>query len=192
DRAQTTELQRVVDEHPNLVFEAHSTDYQTGERLTALVEDHWAILKVGPGLTFALREALFALAAIEDELFEPADRSDLVAVVERRMVEAPKWWTGYYEGDEREQRLARRYSYSDRVRYYWPDPEISKAQSQLLANLGSVDIPLPMLSQYLPLQYSRVRSGELAAEASALAVDAVREVLRTYAHACNPSRRSAS
>jgi D-tagatose-1,6-bisphosphate aldolase subunit GatZ/KbaZ len=192
DRAQTTELQRVVDEHPNIVFEAHSTDYQTGERLTALVEDHWAVLKVGPGLTFALREALFALAAIEDELVEPAERSDLVAVVERRMLEAPQWWQGYYEGDAREQRLARRYSYSDRVRYYWPDPEISAAQSRLLANLGSVDIPLPMLSQYLPLQYSRVRRGELTAEAGALAVDSIREVLRTYARACNPSRRSAS
>src|SRR5450830_1533869 len=141
------------------------------EALTALVEDHWAVLKVGPGLTFALREALFALAAIEDELVDVADRSDLVAVVERRMLEEPRWWHGYYEGDGRAQRLARRYSYSDRVRYYWPDPQISAAQSRLLANLGEVEIPLPVLSQYLPHQYDRVRHGELAMDPTALVID---------------------
>jgi D-tagatose-1,6-bisphosphate aldolase subunit GatZ/KbaZ len=107
------------------------------------------------------------------------------------MLDEPHWWKGYYEGDERDQRLARRYSYSDRVRYYWPDPEIRAAQSRLLANLSNVDIPLPMLSQYLPNQYARVRHGELAAEPTALAIDSVRDVLRTYARACNPSLRSA-
>ncbi|HEX5333436.1 MAG TPA: D-tagatose-bisphosphate aldolase, class II, non-catalytic subunit [Cellulomonas sp.] len=191
-RNRTQELQHVVDEHPNLVFEAHSTDYQTAERLTELVEDHWAVLKVGPGLTFALREALFALAAIEDELVDAADRSHLVEVVERRMLDQPQWWQGYYDGDERDQHLARYYSYSDRVRYYWPDPEIHAAESRLLANLASVDIPLPMLSQYLPNQYARVRRGELAAEPTALVIDSVRDVLRTYSLACNPSLRRAS
>jgi len=192
ERDRTKELQHVVDEHPNLVFEAHSTDYQTAERLTELVEDHWAVLKVGPGLTFALREALFALAAIEDELIDAADRSHLVAVVERRMLDEPQWWTGYYDGDERDQHLARYYSYSDRVRYYWPDPEIHAAESRLLANLAGVEIPLPMLSQYLPKQYARVRRGELVAEPTALVIDSVRDVLRTYALACNPSLRRAS
>ena len=180
----------MIDGHPHLVFEAHSTDYQTVERLTELVEDHWAVLKVGPGLTFALREALFALAAIEDELVDASGRSDLVAVVERRMLEKPHWWQDYYEGDAREQRLARRYSYSDRVRYYWPDSEIHAAEALLLANLGAVEIPLPLISQYLPDQYSRVRSRELAAEPNALAIDRVRDVLRSYARACNPSLRS--
>ena len=51
-----------------LVFEAHSTDYQPREALTALVRDGFAILKVGPGLTFALREALYALEHIAAEL----------------------------------------------------------------------------------------------------------------------------
>jgi len=186
-RERTTDLRGVVDEHANLVFEAHSTDYQTIEHLTELVEDHWAILKIGPGLTFALREALFALAAIEDELVDTADRSDLVAVVERRMLYKPQHWQGYYEGDAQAQRLARRYSYSDRLRYYWPDPEISAAQSLLLDNLGKVDIPLPLLSQYLPDQYTRVRHGELAVEPTALVIDRVRDVLRVYARACDPS-----
>jgi D-tagatose-1,6-bisphosphate aldolase subunit GatZ/KbaZ len=184
-RDRTPGLRRVVDDHPHLVFEAHSTDYQTVAHLSQLVEDHWAVLKVGPGLTFALREALFALAAIEDELVDPADRSDLVAVIERRMLADPRWWQGYYEGDQRAQQLARRYSYSDRVRYYWPDPEINAAESRLLANLTAAEIPLPLLSQYLPDQYSRIRDGELAVEPNALAIDRVRDVLRGYAHACN-------
>jgi D-tagatose-1,6-bisphosphate aldolase subunit GatZ/KbaZ len=191
-RDRTKELRGVLDDHPHLVFEAHSTDYQLVERLTELVQDHWAVLKVGPALTFALREALFALAAIEDELVDVADRSDLVGVVERRMLDEPHWWQGYYGGDARAKRLARRYSYSDRVRYYWPDPQIHAAESALLTNLGALEIPLPLLSQYLPDQYARVRHGELAVEPTALAIDRVRDVLRTYARACNPSQRSPS
>lgn len=189
-RDRTKELRQVVDEHPHLIFEAHSTDYQSADHLTELVEDHWAVLKVGPGLTFALREGLYALAAIEDELVDAVERSNLVAVVERRMLDEPRWWQGYYEGDARDQGIARRYSYSDRLRYYWPDPQVHAAQVRLLANLGKVDIPLPLLSQYLPDQYRRVRRGELEVDATALAVDRVRNVLRDYSRACDPSLRS--
>ena len=89
ERSATGELRRVLDDHARLVFEAHSTDYQTPANLKALVEDHWAVLKVGPGLTFAMREALFALAAIEDELVPEGERSDLLSVVERRMLAEP-------------------------------------------------------------------------------------------------------
>ena len=141
ERAATGELRRVPEDHPHLVFEAHSTDYQTPGNLKALVEDHWAILKVGPGLTFAMREALYALAAIEDELFSEEERSELPSVVERRMLADPAQWEKYYRGDPRTQRLLRRYSYSDRIRYYWPDPEIHAAQERLLSNLADRGIP---------------------------------------------------
>jgi len=186
-RERTTDLRQVLADEPHMVFEAHSTDYQTVEALTALVEDHWAVLKVGPGLTFALREALFALAAIEEELIASPDQSHLPQVVERRMLAEPSQWQGYYPGSVDEQRLARRYSYSDRLRYYWPDPQISAAQSRLLTNLGKVDIPLPLISAHLPDQYARVRRGELAAEPHALVIDHVRDVLRAYARACVPT-----
>lgn len=182
----TRELRRVLGDEPGMVFEAHSTDYQTTEALSALVEDHWAVLKVGPGLTFALREALFALAAIEDELVAPADCSHLPEVVERRMLAEPDMWEHYYPGSADERRLARRYSYSDRLRYYWPDSEIVRGQTRLLDNLAAQDIPLPLLSAHLPNQYARVRRGELAAEPRELAVDRVRDVLRDYAKACTP------
>ena len=177
------ELSAVVEDY-GVVFEAHSTDYQLRERLRALVERHWAVLKIGPGLTFALREALFALAAIENDLVGAEQRSRLVDVVDEVMLEDPHWWQSYYEGGAAEQRLARRYSYSDRMRYYWPHPTIQAAQQRLLTNLRAVEIPLPLLSAHLPAQYERVRRGELVAEPMALAIDRVRDVLRDYAFAC--------
>lgn len=187
ERGATGELRGVLDDHPRLVFEAHSTDYQTPANLRALVEDHWAILKVGPGLTFAMREALYALAAIEEELVPAAERSGLPSVVERRMLAEPGEWEGYYAGDAETRRLLRHYSYSDRIRYYWPDPEVRDAQETLFSNLVDREIPLPMLSQHLPDQYARVRGGELPVDPSGLVLDRVRDVLRAYSLACSPT-----
>ena len=60
-------LSTFIESQP-MVYEAHSTDYQTREALGNLVRDHFAVLKVGPALTYAFREAVFALAKMEDEL----------------------------------------------------------------------------------------------------------------------------
>lgn len=188
ERSATRELRRILDDHEHLVFEAHSTDYQTPENLRALVEDHWAILKVGPALTFAMREALFALAAIENELVAEGERSDLPSVVERRMIERPEYWEGYYPDEGRRARVLRRYSYSDRIRYYWSDPEVQSAQTRLLSNLSNRELPQTLLSQYLPNQYERVRHGELDNEPEALILDRVRTTLRDYARACEPEK----
>ncbi|MEW2165657.1 D-tagatose-bisphosphate aldolase, class II, non-catalytic subunit [Streptomyces sp. NPDC007084] len=182
----TAALRDVLDHEPRIVFEAHSTDYQLTSSLANLVHDHWAILKVGPGLTFALREALFALAAIEREVVPATRLSHLVDVVDRRMREEPGWWQGYADGDARAQRLSRLYGFSDRVRYYWTDPEILTAQQRLLDNLEGDALPLPLLSAHLPLQYARVRSGFLAPRPHDILVDRVRDVLRDYDRACVP------
>lgn len=181
---ETASLRSVLDDEPNLVFEAHSTDYQRAAQLRELVEDHWAILKVGPGLTFALREALFALAAIEDEIVAASARSRLVEVIDQRMVAEPRYWAGYYHGSPDEQRIARRYSYSDRMRYYWPDAAIEAARATLIRNLTDTAIPLPLLSQYLPEQYRRIRDGALEPHPEALVIDRIRDALRPYARAC--------
>jgi D-tagatose-1,6-bisphosphate aldolase subunit GatZ/KbaZ len=180
----TTDLRRVLDTEHNLVFEAHSTDYQRPAQLRELVQDHWAILKVGPALTFAMREALFALALIEAELVPRPSRSNLIEVVERRMLTKPEHWRGYYDGDPLTQRAARRYSYSDRLRYYWADDEVDAARQTLLANLDRVGIPLPLISQFLPVQYSRIRTGELEQAAQSLVIDRIRDAMRPYARAC--------
>jgi D-tagatose-1,6-bisphosphate aldolase subunit GatZ/KbaZ len=182
----TRELRTVLDDEPAMVFEAHSTDYQSLEALTSLVTDGWGVLKVGPGLTFALREALFALAAIEGELLPAGERSQLPAVVEERMLDRPDQWQRYYTGTAEEQAIARRYSYSDRMRYYWPDLEIEAAVGTLLENLTNRGIPDPLLSAFLPAQYQRVRSDGLPRAPRALVLDRVRDVLRTYAAAVTP------
>ncbi len=187
-RDATAALRHVLDTEDHLVFEAHSTDYQRPAQLRELVEDHWAILKVGPALTFAMREALFALSLIEAELVAPQDRSGLVDVVERRMLAEPGHWQSYYEGDPVAQRTARRYSYSDRLRYYWADDDVETARRTLLANLDRTGIPLPLVSQFLPAQYERIRSGGLTPDAEALVIDRIRDVLRPYAVACRAAQ----
>ncbi len=183
--ANTAALQGALDDESTLLFEAHSTDYQTEANLRDLVLDHWAILKVGPGLTFNLREAFFALDAIEGYLVEDAaKRSNLVDVMERVMLESPGYWEGYYEGSPHEQQIARRFSYSDRIRYYLPNEEIVRAVDVMLANLDEVGIPEPLISQYLPKQFDRVREGVLEPSGHELLVDRVRDALRPYSGAC--------
>jgi len=180
EEAQT--LSRFIEAQPGLVYEAHSTDYQSREALRALVEDHFAILKVGPALTFAFREAVFALAAIEEVLCDEPSR--IVKVLEDAMLSNPKYWVKYYRGDERALALARRYSFSDRIRYYWATPAVEQAFQHLRSNLTRVAIPLTLLSQYLPQQYRKVREGWLANAFDALVLDKIQTVLEDYNLAC--------
>jgi D-tagatose-1,6-bisphosphate aldolase subunit GatZ/KbaZ len=179
-----TKLSSVLEQLPGMVFEAHSTDYQKPESLAALVRDGFAILKVGPGVTFALREALYALSDIEAELIAPEARSGLREVVEKVMLSKPDSWEKYYHGDDRERRLLRTYSYSDRVRYYWADPEIDAAAQKLINNLNEVTISENLLSSYLPEQYWQLRRGLIDASPMSLIQSKVREVIGVYAAAC--------
>jgi D-tagatose-1,6-bisphosphate aldolase subunit GatZ/KbaZ len=187
NRSGTAELRTALDDEPSMTFEAHSTDYQSIGALSSLVADGWRVLKVGPGLTFAMREALFALAAIEDELVADGQRSGLTAVVERQMLAAPQHWDHYYPGTPDERTIARRYSYSDRIRYYWADHDIDEAVQNLLKNLDKHGIPEPMLSAFLPEQYDRVRAGLIAADPRSLVIDRIAGVLRGYQQACAPA-----
>ena len=185
DRAKAAALIAWRQQEANsIVFEAHSTDYQLPTAYPALVEDGFTILKVGPALTFALREALDALSAMEAQLIPPAQQSNLQAVLERTLLAQPSSWAPYYTGTPAEQALLRRFSYSDRVRYYWHFPEIAAAVQTLIANLTTTPIPQSMLSLYLPSQYEHLRSGTISADPDSLLVDKIRDVLRLYAAAC--------
>lgn len=179
-----TALSDFVETQPRIVFEAHSTDYQTEASLHALVRDHFAILKVGPAATFAFREALFALAAIEDELLPPAQCSQLVATLDRCMLERPKHWQHHYHGDEHRLRLLRRYALSDRCRYYWGEPEVQAAIGKLVGNLQRHAPPLFLLSQFLPEQHAEVLAGRLVPEPLALVRHKIAARLAEYARAC--------
>ena len=81
--------------------------------------------------------------------------------------------------------MLRRYSYSDRVRYYWNAPQALDAVQKLMTNLRDVTIPETLLSAYLPEQYHAVRAGRLQPRALPLILDSIRTVLRPYASACN-------
>jgi D-tagatose-1,6-bisphosphate aldolase subunit GatZ/KbaZ len=105
------------------------------------------------------------------------------------MLDDPGYWQGYYEGTDEEQRIARRYSYSDRIRYYWAADDVVEQQDLLFANLSAVGIPEPLLSQHLPRQFTRVREGALSSTPEDLAIDAVRNVLRDYSVACGSAGR---
>ena len=173
---------------PGFVFEAHSTDYQPDAALAALVGDGFAILKVGPWLTFALREALYGLAAIA-EIVDPASDGDAIptamgtglpSAMEALMVREPDNWRRYYEGGPNELRFQRHFSFSDRIRYYWPHGEAQRAVDRLFARLGDRVIPNPLVSQYLGALYRRVADGSLVAEPRRLAIAAVDEVLQRY------------
>ncbi len=183
DPAPARGLSEFIHATPRLVYEAHSTDYQTRQALRHLVQDHFAILKIGPGLSFAFREAIFALAAIEAELFPAGERSHLVAVLDTVMLQRPEYWQGYYHGTPEQQTLARKYSLSDRIRYYWPMPQVQDALNRLLANLSSKPLPCSLLSQFLPVQYSRIRQGVLPNTPQAIILDKVAAVLEDYSAA---------
>jgi D-tagatose-1,6-bisphosphate aldolase subunit GatZ/KbaZ len=177
-------LTQKLKEYPNLVFEGHSTDYQSAHSLREMVEDGIAILKVGPALTFAARRGLFALAKMEDELIDDADsRSHFIQVLDDVMVENPKDWKKYYHGTDKEIALARKYSYSDRCRYYMGDARVQKAIATLINNLKDVDIPMGMLEQYMPIQFIKVRDGRLAKTPEALVKDCVLVVIEDYNYA---------
>jgi D-tagatose 6-phosphate 4-epimerase len=179
----TSALVAALDSLP-LVFEAHSTDYQSQAALSALVRDGFAILKVGPGLTFALREALYGLDLIAAEL-HPGHPS-LRAAMEALMLTRPDHWARYYPGSPDHQHLQRHFSYSDRIRYYWTDPAAQAAVQTLMETLGARDLPEPLISQYLAGLYPQVMRGEVAPRAPALLRAAITAMLDSYDRACHP------
>ena len=184
DRLEAHALCQELRKYPDMVFEGHSTDFQSPVKLREMVEDGIAIIKVGPALTFALREALFALSCIEAELIpKKEDRANFIDVLERVMTEEPKHWEKYYFGTALSQHLDRKYSFSDRCRYYLAKREVDESIGKLFDNLSKVDIPMGLLHQYMPLQYIKVRDGKLTLAPKELAKDSVVSLVEDYNYA---------
>ena len=160
----------------NIVLEGHSTDYQKESSLKRMVEDGIAILKVGPALTFAAREALYALAMMDET-------SDFIEVLDEVMRKDPSSWQGHYTAEEPESTMLRKYSYSDRSRYYMHRPEVKAAIGKLMDHFSD-GVPMTVLSQFMPVQYTHVREGNLAPEPEALVIDTVCDELSRYWRAC--------
>lgn len=139
DPSAAAALSKFIENQP-MIYEAHSTDYQSQVALREMVRDHFAILKVGPALTNAFREVIFWLAEVEEELIPAGDRSKIVTVLETVMLEKPEHWLGYYFGSDDQLAKKRFSSLSDRIRYYWAEQQVQAALRTLLDNLSNVDI----------------------------------------------------
>ncbi len=190
DSKAATELCEKLKEYPGLIFEGHSTDYQTAQSLRDMVVDGIAILKVGPAVTYGLREGLFALSMMEQELVPAGKRASLIDTIEEVMTDNPGNWQKHYHGTFKQLGLARKYSYSDRVRYYMGDPKITAAIEKLFANLREEKIPMNMLHQYMPVQYRKVCRGELTMDPKALAMDGAVQFMEDYEYAAQQEKHS--
>lgn len=180
-------LKKFIEHKPDIVYEAHSTDFQRKSNLKRMVEDHFAILKVGPALTFHFREAVIALEKIEDELYKKGTTecmlSNLTQTILKEMDKYPADWKNYYSSDD-SQEMNKLFGFSDRIRYYWNLPAVERALEVLINNLQIKPIPLSLLSQYLPTQFIHIRDQELEMDAEQIIRDHIGEVIDDYIYAC--------
>jgi len=166
-----------------IVLEGHSTDYQPKEALAMMRRDGVAIQKVGPALTFALREALFALEDIERILypFSPeGGYSYFRDTLEGRMMSDDKHWKKYYHGGEREKAYARKYSLSDRCRYYLDDAAVKDSVLRLIRNIDATAVPFGLISQYFPELKESILREDGKITAGLLIKERIKCVIRTY------------
>jgi len=164
---------------PGVVFEVHSTDYQTPEDLRALVANGFAILKVGPALTFTLRDALYALDALADRLAGRPPAGALMAAMDRVMCDDPGHWLSHFAGSETDLFQRRHFSCLDRVRYYWAMPAARDAVAQLMERLDGKQLSAEVVQDHFP-GVAVPRHGT----AHDILIAAVQDVLRSYDAAC--------
>ncbi|KNY15514.1 tagatose-6-phosphate kinase [Shinella sp. SUS2] len=148
DSATPDRLSPVLRDRPGLSFEAHSTDYQAPDVYPELGRRHFAVLKVGPALTHAYRQAVYALEGVSDWIGAEPDRPRVPAVMEDLMLADPANWRKHYSGGEAQLRLLRHFSYADRIRYYWTQPAARQAVERLMSLLGETRPPRMVLEQY--------------------------------------------
>ena len=185
-REKASDLTAFIQDNPAMVYEAHSTDYQPRSLLRQMVEDQFAILKVGPALTFALREAVFCLDDMSQEIF-PAS-SEYTPSIKQVLLECmrsdPRHWREHYNGSKTQVEFALRYSFSDRIRYYWSLEPVQRAYQALLQYLSFKPIPLALISQYFPHLVPAVKEGQLSPYAQHLITAHINNVLGDYEFAC--------
>lgn len=165
--------------NPRIVFEGHSTDYQPPRCLRQMVEDGIAILKVGPGLTNAAREGLFALENISKEM-PGVDYVPFRRTLVEAMNAADGYWKPYYQGTQKQIEYQKCFGLSDRCRYYLSEPAVNGAIQALIHTFDGKQIPIQMISQYLPMQRQRVQEGLVKPEAQDLLLDYIAGCFREY------------
>jgi D-tagatose-1,6-bisphosphate aldolase subunit GatZ/KbaZ len=121
---------------------------------------------------------------MENELVSPGERSRLVETLDEVMLREPAHWQEHYHGTPRDMAFARKYSLSDRIRYYWVNPPVQAALGRLLQNLAEKPLPRMLVSQFMPEQWEKIRTGQIANSPEALILDRLASVLEVYARAC--------
>jgi len=176
-------LRKAILAMPAMLVEGHSTDYQSDTSLAQLVLDGIAILKVGPALTHAMRQAIFGLAMVEAELSRKNSKPEIIRLMEGSMRGEPRWWTGYTEATDR---IGLLYGYSDRIRYYWDRPDIAMVIDRLFKALDTQAIPASLLSQFLPMIMEGLprTPGDNTVSAKVLVLAAIEREMMRYEKAC--------
>jgi D-tagatose-1,6-bisphosphate aldolase subunit GatZ/KbaZ len=184
DRDRATTLSAAHKRLPGIMtYEIHATDYQRPMALRQMVQDHFLLLKVGPCLTFAFREAVYALTHIEDAWSEVRGPSHLRDIMETLMKHHPAHWQTHYRGGPEALSFLRHYSYRDRIRYYWSHPSAIAGRNLLIHNLKK-PIPSALLQQFFPDLYPEIDSGALSPSPENLIKRRIRNALQPYVEAC--------
>lgn len=182
DMSSPDELSAMLNNHPNLCYEAHSTDYQNSAVYHEIARRHFAIHKVGPALTFSYRQAIYSLEAVEKWL-AVKNPSQICQIMEDLMNEKTEYWQKHYAGDENQLKLLRHFGYADRIRYYWAIPQAQKSVKTLMNNL---DIHQPMqslLEQFFDkatLNRAQLLQNSNISWAEALILAQIQQALRPY------------
>lgn len=164
---------------PGVCLEAHSTDYQHPDAYPRLAELGFAFQKVGPALTFAWREALYALDAIRAQNGWASGPS-LSDTMEKVMLANPAYWQAHIHGTSADPRTERHFGLADRIRYYWPDPAAQQAVQRLMSDLDGKRLPDPILAaHFTPIEIASARESRHSLP-RALALARVQTALRPY------------
>ena len=162
-----------------MVFEGHSTDYQTPEKLKEMAQNGVFVLKVGPALTLAYREALRGMENILHAL--QGYQGLTTKLLEAMDVDNHNWLTHYHKSHPLV--VYQKYSFSDRCRYYLDVRGVNQEIGHLKELFDGTDIPLFLVHQYLPLQYYKLRNHEIPLSFDAIVNDMVGLVLDNYRYA---------
>ena len=183
DLGQPDQLSPVLADAPGIAFEAHSTDYQRPAVFPALARRHFAVLKVGPALTFAYRKAVYALDKVAGWLAPPSRREPISEVLERLMVEDDRHWRSHYQGSAAELRILRHFGWADRIRYYWAHTEAKARVAALEAAIDASDVVAPLLDQFFDaatFERAEALRGQGHLRSKALIYAAIQSALTPY------------
>ena len=99
------------------------------------------------------------------------------------MLDRPEYWQSHYHGDGNARRPPAVTAIPTACAITGQTARLTTPLSGWYATADE-PIPLPLISQYLPLQYSKVRDGALSSTPRELILDHIQDILHQYHAAC--------